>query len=89
MRRGSPSYSVAADSTYGFHYGLPRGLAVINEAVAQKRGRVRIKKVKKPATELGRDIQQVTGAPIRIINRTIRDTAIRKLKQLPVTGKPI
>ena len=66
----------------------PEGLAVINEAVAKERKRVRVKKIKAPDTELGRDIQRMTGAPTRIINRTVQETATKRLKQLPVKGRP-
>ena len=44
--------------------------------------------MKEPDTKLGRDIHRMTGAPTRIINRTIRDTATERLKQLPVKWSP-
>jgi hypothetical protein len=64
------------------------GLAVIGEAVSKERVRVRPKKVKEPDTELGRRIKRMTGAPTRMINRTIRETAAQTLKRLPTKGKP-
>ncbi len=66
----------------------PEGIAMIREAVAKERKRVRLKKVKEPETELGRGIKKMMNAPTRMIDRAIRDTATKTLNQIPVKGKP-
>ena len=66
----------------------PEGIATIREAVELERNRVRLKKVKEPETELGREIKKMTGAPTRIIDRTIRESANKKLKRFLGPGKP-
>ena len=66
----------------------PEGIAMIREAVAKERKRVRLKKVKEPETELGRQIKKMTNAPTRMIDRTIRDSATKTLKLVPAKGKP-
>ncbi len=66
----------------------PEGIAMIREAVAKERKRVRLKKVKEPVTELGRKIKQMTNMPTRVIDRTIRETGSETLKQFRGRGKP-
>ena len=66
----------------------PEGVGMIREAVAQERKRVRLKKVREPETELGREIKKMTDVPTKVIDRTIRESGSETLKQFRGRGKP-
>jgi len=66
----------------------PEGLIAISGAVAKERERIRLKKVKEPDTERGREMKKIIRAPTRIIDRVIRESATKRLKRFPVKGKP-
>jgi len=66
----------------------PEGQTAVRDAVAKERNRVRLKKVKEPDTELGREMKKIIRAPTRIIDRVIRESATKRLKRFPVKGKP-
>jgi len=66
----------------------PEGLAVIGEAVAKERKRIRPRKVKEPLTERGRAMKKTMRAPTWIIDRVIRESATKRLERFPVKGKP-
>ena len=66
----------------------PEGLAAVRDAVAKERKRVRLRKVKEPDTEWGREMKKIIRAPTRIIDRVIRESATKRLERFPVKGKP-
>ena len=66
----------------------PEGTAMIQAAVTEERKRVRPKKIKDPQTELGKRIKRMTDAPTRIIDRTIRESAGKVLKDFKGRGRP-
>ena len=64
------------------------GTAMIQAAVTEERKRVRPKKIKEPQTELGKRIKRMTDAPTRMIDRTIRESAGKVLKDFKGRGRP-
>ncbi len=63
-------------------------MQVIGEAVGKERERVKAKKMKQPATQLGREIKKVMDVPTSMIEREIKKTAMEKLREFKPKGKP-
>jgi len=76
----APAHEETGDLTAG-------GIALVQEAVAQERKRVRPKKVKEPQTELGRKIKRETDMPTGLVDRQIRRQADETLRRFRGGGK--
>lgn len=58
----------------------PEGQAMIKKAVRAERNRVKSKRVKAPSTEAGKALKAEADMPTVIVDRIIRDSATRILK---------
>jgi len=56
------------DAPDGFDPEKPEGKALVKEAVARERKRVRPKPVPEPKTSLGKEIKRQTGAPTSLVD---------------------
>ncbi len=66
----------------------PEQAAIIEDAVQKERKRVVAKKVKQPATHLGREIQRMMDAPTSLIEQHLEESASEILEEFDPDGKP-
>jgi len=76
------------DAPDGFDPEKPEGKALVKEAVARERKRVRPKPVPEPKTSLGKEIKRQTGAPTSLVDKIVRKEGEKVLKKFRPRGKP-
>jgi len=76
------------DAPGDFDPEKPEGKALVKEAVARERKRVRAKSVAETKTGLGQEFKSHRGAPTSLIDRIVRDEGRKVLKKFRSKGKP-